>query len=332
MQYGRGADGIAVTSADERRLLTDEAAGLLDPASLLSLAARVEGDNRYNVAKLLRAAALARVLRAADERPPAAPGSAALLDELERLALAFSEDPLLEPLAAPLRRGTELYAVGEVPMLSDVADPLVCRRCGHVEAEGAGFDACAHCGADEATFLVQRAVWWFDRYDARSCLTVLARTAEKLRTLISRVPEHLLNQRPAPHTFSPHEVIAHLRDAQSLLEQRVERILVQDDPDLDAHMLWSWNEGERPTSTEALLDEYVALRRVVLVTLRSAPPEAWWRTGRHREFGRLTLTQQVSYFAAHELTHLRQLRAALVRGAPFDDPTSRERSHRSELP
>jgi hypothetical protein len=42
---------------------------------------------------------------------------------------------------------------------------------------------------------------------------------------------------------------------------------------------------------------------------------AWWRTARHREFGSLTLTEQVSYFAAHEPTHLRQVRAAAVRSS-----------------
>jgi hypothetical protein len=75
-------------------------------------------------------------------------------------------------------------------------------------------------------------------------------------------------------------------------------------------MVWSWNQEARPATTQEVLDAYLASRARVLERLRGAPADAWWRTGRHREFGRLTLTQQVSYFAAHEPTHLRQLRAA----------------------
>jgi len=39
------------------------------------------------------------------------------------------------------------------------------------------------------------------------------------------------------------------------------------------------------------------------------PLADWWRTGEHEEFGTVTLRQQVSYFAAHELTHLPQIEA-----------------------
>jgi hypothetical protein len=44
----------------------------------------------------------------------------------------------------------------------------------------------------------------------------------------------------------------------------------------------------------------------------------WWRTGQHEEFGNITLRQQVSYFATHEMTHLSQiesLRCQLVKRA-----------------
>ena len=37
------------------------------------------------------------------------------------------------------------------------------------------------------------------------------------------------------------------------------------------------------------------------------PLADWWRTGRHEEFGVVSIKQQASYFAAHELTHLPQI-------------------------
>jgi hypothetical protein len=284
----------------------------LEPAALLALAARVEGDGGYNVAKLLRAAAMARLQRVADGNLSEVPRGEALHDALRVVAAAMADDPLLAPLAAPLTRGTAAFAAGALALIDDVADPRVCRRCGHVVA-GEPFEACPHCGADEATYRVQRPVWWLDRYDPRSAQETLAHTPAKLQALLERLPESAWPDRPDAATWSPHEVVAHLRDAQDVLEQRIEAILGQDDPDLEAQMVWAWNAGERPASTPGVLAAYLASRQRVLLRLAGAPADAWWRTGRHREFGRLTLTQQVSYFAAHEPTHLRQVRAAVRR-------------------
>jgi hypothetical protein len=160
----------------------------LEPAALLALAARVESEGRYNVAKLLRAAAMARLQRDADARLPEAPRGEALHQALGRVAAAMEEDPLLAPLAAPLSRGTSLFAAGALALIDDVVDPRVCRRCGHAVADER-FEACPHCGADEATFWVHRPVWWLDRYDPRSAQDALARTPAKLQALLERLPE-----------------------------------------------------------------------------------------------------------------------------------------------
>jgi len=165
---------------------------------------------------------------------------------------------------------------GALALIDDVADPRICRRCGHVVADEP-FESCPRCRADEATFRVQRPVWWLDRYDPRSAQEALARTPAKLQALLERLPEAACADRPDPATWSPHEVVAHLRDAQ------------------------------------VVLAAYLASRQRALLRLAAAPADAWWRTGRHPEFGRLTLTEQVSYFAAHEPTHLRQVRAAVRR-------------------
>ena len=288
----------------------------IDPADLLALAARVEAEGRYNVAKLLRAAATACVQREADERLGDAPSGEALIGALADVADGFGRDAVLAPLADPLRAGLRAFAAGAVPLIDAVPDPSVCRRCGHVSVGDAGaghaIEACPRCGADVETFLVQRPVWWLERYDPGTAMAVLERTPHTLRALLERIPEGEHTRRPQPGVWSPHEVLTHLRDAQGVLEQRVGLILEHDEPDLEAKMVWSWNHEERPGSTAEVLAEYLSSRERVLERLRAAPAGAWWRSGRHGEFGRLTLTQQVSYFAAHEPTHLRQLRLALA--------------------
>lgn len=283
--------------------------GVASSVNLLALAARVESEGRYNVAKLLRAAVFARAQREADQALEEAPRGDELLEALQGVADAFATDPLLVPLSEPLRAGTRAFAAGAVPLIDEVPDPLVCRRCGHVAMAEAP-EACPRCAADGVTFLVQRPVWWLERYDPASAMAQLERTPARVRALLDRIPVSAWSQRPEPGTWSPHEVLSHVRDAQGVLEQRVAAILEHDDPDLEAKMVWSWNQEARPATTQEVLDAYLASRARVLEVLRGAPADAWWRTGRHREFGRLTLTQQVSYFAAHEPTHLRQLATA----------------------
>ncbi len=283
--------------------------GVASSVNLLALAARVESEGRYNVAKLLRAAVFARAQREADQALEEAPRGDELLEALHGVADAFATDPLLVPLSEPLRAGTRAFAAGAVPLIDEVPDPLVCRRCGHVAMAEAP-EACPRCAADGVTFLVQRPVWWLERYDPASAMAQLERTPARVRALLDHIPVSAWSQRPEPGTWSPHEVLSHVRDAQGVLEQRVAAILEHDDPDLEAKMVWSWNQEARPATTQEVLDAYLASRARVLEVLRGAPADAWWRTGRHREFGRLTLTQQVSYFAAHEPTHLRQLATA----------------------
>lgn len=53
----------------------------------------------------------------------------------------------------------------------------------------------------------------------------------------------------------------------------------------------------------------LASRTETLLEQESLPLSDWWRAGKHEEFGTVTLRQQVSYFAAHESTHLSQIKA-----------------------
>jgi len=49
-------------------------------------------------------------------------------------------------------------------------------------------------------------------------------------------------------------------------------------------------------------------------TLEGLPVKVWWRTGRHTEFGPLTILQTVSCCTAHEGSHGAQFDALLADG------------------
>lgn len=44
----------------------------------------------------------------------------------------------------------------------------------------------------------------------------------------------------------------------------------------------------------------------MIAKIETLPFPDWWWTGRHEEFGVVSIKQQVSYFVSHELTHLPQ--------------------------
>ena len=58
-----------------------------------------------------------------------------------------------------------------------------------------------------------------------------------------------------------------------------------------------------------VFDTHLGSRKEIIAALEGIPLKDWWRNGEHKEFGTVTLKQQVSYFAAHELGHLRQINA-----------------------
>jgi hypothetical protein len=83
----------------------------------------------------------------------------------------------------------------------------------------------------------------------------------------------------------------------------------EEHPILESKAIFEWatSERERPPSTLEVFADYRATRAKIIARLEALPLADWWRTGRHEEFGVVSIKQQVSYFAAHERTHLPQL-------------------------
>ena len=120
---------------------------------------------------------------------------------------------------------------------------------------------------------------------------------------------HRLDWKPQGTAWGATDVLRHLRDAQSVLAQRVDTILDEDNPTLEFKPVFAWTNQQtgETESGESIFESYASSRRDSVSRLRGITPQDWTRTGLHEEFGRVTLLEQASYFAAHELTHLRQL-------------------------
>ncbi len=273
----------------------------------LTLASRLEGEGQYNLAKLARAAADALGRRAAYQQAQAT-SKTKLIEEIENTAQELSRLGLGEGLAAAFQQGAAALAQGRLPSIQETPHPYVCRTCGQLVL-GDSTEKCPTCGAWPDTFQWFPPVYWLEALDPPAALEKLRQTPFQLAALLEGLPEQALTQEAPEGGWAMRNVIIHLRDAQDVLDYRLELFSKEEHPVLEAKAVWSWakNEADQPPSTQEIFDEYQATRGNILARLENLPLAEWRRTGRHGEFGEVSLKQQVSYFASHELTHLPQL-------------------------
>jgi hypothetical protein len=276
-------------------------------ARLLALATSLEGEGQYNLAKLARAAADSASRRAAYQLPVPTDRHE-LVAEVEETAAALTGLDLDPGLVAALRRGAAAMAQGRLPLIHETPHPYVCRTCGHLTL-GPPAGKCSTCGAWPGTYQRFLPVYWLDALEPFAALERLRQTPLEVAELLKGLPEDMLARSPAAGGWAMRNVLSHLRDAQGVLSFRLDLFLTEEHPILEAKAVFEWatREEERPPSTLDIFETYRASREETLSKLESIPLAHWWRTGHHQEFGDITLRQQASYFASHEITHLPQL-------------------------
>lgn len=274
---------------------------------LMALATRLEGEGQYNLAKLTRAAADSLSRRAA--YPIVIPTNRdELVAEIDRAVAALSGLDMDEKLLAALRRGATTMSGGRLPLIDETPHPYVCRTCGHV-ALGETNEKCPTCGAWSDTFQQFPPVYWLDALDPSAALEKLRQTPLIVGALLEGLSEDGMTQLPEDGGWAIRNIVSHLRDAQGVLAFRLGLFLKEEHPILESKAVFEWatREEERPPSTLEILGTYKTSRQETLAKLESIPFADWWRSGRHQEFGQVSIKQQVSYFASHELTHLPQI-------------------------
>ena len=274
---------------------------------LLALAAKLEGEGQYNIAKLVRAAFEAMTRRAAFKL--ALPSEKdRLVSEIERAIATLSTLDADENLLAALRRGAAAMAEGRLPLIHETPHAYVCRTCGHIKI-GEPADKCPTCGAWPTTFKRFLPVYWLDALEPFAALERLHQTPSDIAALLEGLSEAELRQQPEDGGWAIRNIVSHLRDAQGVLSFRLNLLLEQENPSLKSKAVFEWatKEEERPPTTQEVFDTYRASRQETIARLESIPLADWWRTGQHEEFGPATIRQQVSYFASHEITHLSQI-------------------------
>ena len=168
-------------------------------------------------------------------------------------------------------------------------------------------------------------------------LARLAQTPDEVAALLDDKDDRALSRRPDPRSWSPKEILCHLRDVEELFLIRFQTILAAEEPLIltfgatpEALAAWGiggeighpldpdlWAEERQYARCDGAdaLRAFRRRRREVVALLDSLGPRQWRRAGVHLARGRLELGEWVASLAAHDDNHLGQL-ARAVDGRP----------------
>lgn len=280
------------------------------PVQLLSLALRLESEGQYNLAKIARATADAISRRAAWELD-LSKNKETLIIDIEGITAGLED----AELQAVFHAGASALKSGRLPLINEVPHPLVCRTCGHLSL-GSAPEKCPTCGAWGGTFQWFPPIYWLEALAPQEALEQLRRTPLEIAALLEGLSEEALNRPAEDGGWAIRNIVSHLRDAQGVLMFRIDLFLKEEHPVLESKAVFAWarDENERPSSTREIFETYRSVRCDMIAKLELIPLAKWWRTGLHEEFGVVSIKQQVSYFASHELTHLPQLERLISKG------------------
>jgi hypothetical protein len=150
-------------------------------------------------------------------------------------------------------------------------------------------------------------------------LAVLEQTPIIMEKLVHIATDEQLQWKPAMERWSISEVLAHLAEAEVLaFRDRVKKMLDQESPLLEAYDQNAAYAAGRYSGAQARenLKHFCHERDRSLSWLRYIRSGMASRTGRHAEYGSITVGQLMNEWAFHDLGRIRQI-AELYRSRAF---------------
>jgi hypothetical protein len=131
------------------------------------------------------------------------------------------------------------------------------------------------------------------------------------------LPDSFLLTREGGDTWSPYDIVGHLIHGERTdWIARVRMILTRgEESTFEPFDRFAQFQDSRGRSLSSLLDEFAALRAENLETLRELKlgPAEFALTGRHPDFGVVTLGQLLATWVVHDLGHLGQIARVMAK-------------------
>lgn len=277
-------------------------------ARLLAASQDLTDEGMLNLQKLIEALTFATVRVEARSYRSEAPADARIR-EVKALVADLPETTVPQPVRALVDRALDHYsegASGDLPY--DIApDLFVCRNCGHIATEIVPV-LCPSCGESEGVFRRFQGMFNGDNAeptDPRSLVDLLDENARTLQATVAGLSQSVLKRSPFPGRWSLHDHILHFHQAQCVLVDRISLMLSEDSPRLDTAVPYQLDSAieEELNGTQRVLETYLTERRTLTGRLRGLSIAELWRTGRHGDFGIVSVMHQIKYFAHHEQAH-----------------------------
>jgi len=127
-----------------------------------------------------------------------------------------------------------------------------------------------------------------------------------IASLIIKLNNRQIQQRPPTGKWSIHENIAHLAKYQPVFLDRIRKILALDMPAFNAYKAEEDEEFEiyRAFTTYELLKKISSDREVIYHLIAHLPPDKLDRMGTHAKYGKLSVSDWTEFFLLHEAHHL----------------------------
>ena len=146
---------------------------------------------------------------------------------------------------------------------------------------------------------------------------ILARTPATLHALLDGLPDEWTRADEGPNTFSPFDVMGHLIDGEETdWIPRARIILAQGaDTRLQPYDRFRHRRRNAGRALAPLLAEFEELRAANLQVLHTwrLEPDTLALTGVHPSLGRVTLSQLLATWVAHDLGHIAQISRVLAK-------------------
>lgn len=149
-------------------------------------------------------------------------------------------------------------------------------------------------------------------WTVEQALEMLDRGPRQLREAVAGASEPELSfPEPKPGGWSPKQVAIHLMDTELIWSVRRRKLLAENNPDLPAFDQNLWSDalsGGRETEDAVRTLELLRKQNLALIRSAPAPKGALDRTGRHPEYGKLTIRDMVMHGADHDAKHATQIK------------------------
>ncbi len=154
-------------------------------------------------------------------------------------------------------------------------------------------------------------------FQLEQAVAVLQRTPGALDAMLRDLPVEWTDQNEGGASWSPFDVVGHLIHGEETDWIPRARLILEagESRAFDAFDRFAQFESSAGKSLNQLLDEFARLRAESLATLAGwqLTPEDLRKTGRHPEFGAVTLEQLLATWTVHDLSHVAQISRVMCR-------------------